>query len=114
MRERIWFVLCLRASPTALKDTFTIFKEIGVPLQQIRLGGGGARSPLWRQIQADVYGHEIEILEAEEGAGLRGCDPGGSRSEVMGKRGPGLRCGGSRGKAGFAGRGEFHADAKRL
>src|SRR5258708_32414872 len=34
----------------------------------IRIGGGGARSPLWRQIQADVYGHEVEIVEAEEGA----------------------------------------------
>jgi xylulokinase len=52
----------------SLKDTFSIFSEIGVPVHQIRLGGGGARSPLWRQIQADVYGHEIEIVEAEEGA----------------------------------------------
>ncbi len=52
----------------SLKDTFTIFKEIGVPVEKIRLGGGGARSPLWRQIQADIYGQEIEILEAEEGA----------------------------------------------
>ena len=52
----------------SLKDTFTIFDEINVPVQKIRLGGGGARSPLWRQIQADVYSHEIEILEAEEGA----------------------------------------------
>lgn len=52
----------------SLKDTFTIFEEIQVPVEKIRLGGGGARSPLWRQIQADVYGHEIEIVEAEEGA----------------------------------------------
>ncbi len=52
----------------SLKDTFTIFDEIKVPVQRIRLGGGGARSPLWRQIQADVYAHEIEIVEAEEGA----------------------------------------------
>jgi xylulokinase len=29
---------------------------------------GGARSELWRQIQADVYAHEVEIVEAEEGA----------------------------------------------
>ena len=27
-----------------------------------------ARAPLWRQIQADVYGREVEIVEAEEGA----------------------------------------------
>jgi xylulokinase len=52
----------------SLKDTFTIFKEMNVPVKSIRLGGGGARSPLWRQIQADVYGHEVEIVEAEEGA----------------------------------------------
>jgi len=52
----------------SLKDSFTIFDEIGVPVERIRLGGGGARSPLWRQIQADVYAHEIEIVEAEEGA----------------------------------------------
>jgi xylulokinase len=52
----------------SLKDTFTIFEEIGVPVRQIRLGGGGARSPLWRQIQSDVYAQEVEILAAEEGA----------------------------------------------
>jgi len=52
----------------SLKDTFTILDEIGVPARQIRLGGGGARSPLWRRIQADVYASEVEILAAEEGA----------------------------------------------
>jgi xylulokinase len=52
----------------SLQDTFTIFDEIKVPVERIRLGGGGARSQLWRQIQADVYGHEVETVEAEEGA----------------------------------------------
>ncbi len=52
----------------SLKDSFTLFAQMGVPVRNIRLGGGGARSPLWRQIQADVYGREVEILEAEEGA----------------------------------------------
>jgi len=52
----------------SLRDTFTIFEEIKVPVKTIRLGGGGARSPLWRQIQADVYGQRVEIVEAEEGA----------------------------------------------
>jgi xylulokinase len=51
----------------SLKDTFTLFAELGVPVSKIRLGGGGARSPLWRQIQADVYNHPVELLEAEEG-----------------------------------------------
>ena len=52
----------------SLRDTFTIFGELNVPVGNIRLGGGGARSTLWRQIQAEVYGHEVEIVEAEEGA----------------------------------------------
>jgi xylulokinase len=52
----------------SLKDTLTIFAEIGVPARAIRLGGGGARSHLWRQIQADVYGQPVEIVAAEEGA----------------------------------------------
>jgi xylulokinase len=52
----------------SLKDTFTIFDEMKIPVTSIRLGGGGARSPLWRQIQADVYAHEVEIVAAEEGA----------------------------------------------
>jgi xylulokinase len=51
----------------SLNDTFTIFREIGVPVQGIRLGGGGARSLLWRQIQADIYGHEVQVVAAEEG-----------------------------------------------
>ena len=51
----------------SLRDTFTLFDELGVPVKAIRLGGGGARGALWRQIQADVYGHPVELLEAEEG-----------------------------------------------
>ena len=52
----------------SLRDTFTIFHEMKVPVKSIRLGGGGARSALWRQIQADTYGHQVETVEAEEGA----------------------------------------------
>jgi sugar (pentulose or hexulose) kinase len=51
----------------SLKDSLTIFAEIGVPVNDIRLGGGGARSPLWRQIQADVYAKPVSLLAAEEG-----------------------------------------------
>jgi xylulokinase len=52
----------------SLRDSFTLFEEMKVPVRSVRLGGGGARSALWRQIQADIYGHEVEIVEAEEGA----------------------------------------------
>ena len=52
----------------SLRDSFTIFEEMGVPVRSVRLGGGGARSDVWRQIQADIYGIDVEIVEAEEGA----------------------------------------------
>jgi len=52
----------------SLKDTFAIFAEMKIPIKNIRLSGGGARSILWRQIQADIYGQEVEIIAADEGA----------------------------------------------
>ncbi len=52
----------------SLKDTLQIFAEMKVPVTEIRLGGGGARSSVWRQIQADIYEHEVEIIAADEGA----------------------------------------------
>jgi xylulokinase len=52
----------------SLRDTFEIFSEMKVPVKTVRLGGGGARSSLWRQIQADTFGYKVELVEAEEGA----------------------------------------------
>src|SRR5438477_5120657 len=52
----------------SLRDTFEIFEEMNVPVEEVRLGGGGARSKLWRQIQADIYGRVVKTVEAEEGA----------------------------------------------
>ncbi len=52
----------------SLRDTLTLFDELGIPVHEIRLGGGGARGPLWRQIQADVFGRPVSLLHAEEGA----------------------------------------------
>jgi xylulokinase len=52
----------------SLRDTFTIFRDLGVPVKSIRLGGGGARSALWQQIQADIYGMPVELVAADEGA----------------------------------------------
>jgi xylulokinase len=51
----------------SLRDSLTLFREIGLPIESIRLGGGGARSPLWQQIQADIYGMPVELIEADEG-----------------------------------------------
>ncbi len=52
----------------SLRDTFTIFRDLDVPVKSIRLGGGGARSSLWQQIQAEIYGMPVDLVAAEEGA----------------------------------------------
>lgn len=41
-------------------------RVLGRPFEVIRLSGGGAKSPLWRQIQADVYGRPVERLEVAD------------------------------------------------
>jgi xylulokinase len=48
----------------SLRDTFGIFAELNVPVANVRLGGGGARSLVWRQIHAAT----VETVAAEEGA----------------------------------------------
>jgi xylulokinase len=52
----------------SLRDSLEIFQELEIPVQQIRASGGGSRSFLWRQIQADVYGKELVTLRTSEGS----------------------------------------------
>lgn len=54
----------------AMNDTFEIFREIGVPIDEVRASGGGAKSPVWRQIQADVTGKAHRTLGIDEGPAL--------------------------------------------
>jgi xylulokinase len=44
-----------------------LVRGLGVPVERARLGGGGAKSALWRQMQADVYGCPVELTNTEEG-----------------------------------------------
>jgi xylulokinase len=50
-----------------LRDSFEILAEMGVPISEVRASGGGARSALWRQIQADVTGREHVTINVDEG-----------------------------------------------
>jgi len=52
----------------SLRDSVEIFRELGASIGSVRLGGGGARSALWQQIQADVYKHTVELIDIDEGA----------------------------------------------
>ncbi len=50
----------------AMKDCLCIFQDLGVPIKSIVCSGGGAKSPVWRQIQADVYGTRLAMLSNDE------------------------------------------------
>lgn len=51
----------------AMRDSLEIISELGVPVRQIRVSGGGSRSDLWRQMQADVFGKKAVTINAEQG-----------------------------------------------
>ncbi|MCD6334561.1 MAG: xylulokinase [Candidatus Latescibacteria bacterium] len=54
----------------ALRDALLIFRELGVLADRIVISGGGARSPIWRQIQADVFRTKVVRVHGEERAGI--------------------------------------------
>jgi xylulokinase len=51
----------------SLDDCLEIMNGLGIGVKQVRAIGGGARSSLWRQIQADVYGVPVHRTRVEEG-----------------------------------------------
>lgn len=51
----------------ALRDSLDIIASLDVPIRQIRASGGGSRNPMWRQMQADVFGKKVVSLEVEQG-----------------------------------------------
>ena len=51
----------------SLRDGLQIMREMGLDVGEVRATGGGARSRLWRQMQADVFGAPITRMRAEEG-----------------------------------------------
>jgi xylulokinase len=50
-----------------LRDSVEIMRDLNIPIKQIRVTGGGAKSKYWRQILADVIGVEVVTLENTEG-----------------------------------------------
>jgi xylulokinase len=60
----------LEASAYAVRDITDQMKKIGLPLEEIRAVGGGARSRLWRQIKADVTGLPVTVPQTVETTAL--------------------------------------------
>lgn len=51
----------------AMRDSLEIIRSLDVPVRQVIASGGGSRSELWREIQADVFGQRADTINAEQG-----------------------------------------------
>ena len=56
----------------AMRDSREIAKSLGVEIKSTKICGGGAKSPIWKQIFANVLGIPVMSVETEEGPGLGG------------------------------------------
>jgi xylulokinase len=50
-----------------MRDSLELVKGLGTPIRQIRVSGGGGKSPFWRQLMADVFGAKVVTINASEG-----------------------------------------------
>jgi xylulokinase len=53
-----------------LRHSLECFKRLGLPIEELRIGEGGAKSALWRQIQADIFGQEVRVMEAQDASAI--------------------------------------------
>lgn len=51
----------------AMRDSLEIVRQLQIPVKEVRLSGGGARSRFWRQVQADIYGTRVVTTNSAEG-----------------------------------------------
>ena len=57
----------------ACLDALNVLREMGAAPAEIVLAGGGARSPLWRQIIADAFGLPVRPLQVSEQSAVGAC-----------------------------------------
>ena len=56
----------------AIRDSFEVARSLGIQIERSKICGGGAKSPLWRKIIANVLNIKIDRIESEEGPGYGG------------------------------------------
>ena len=56
----------------ALRDSFEVAKSLGIKIERTKICGGGAKSPLWKKMIANILNVKVDIIESEEGPALGG------------------------------------------
>ena len=56
----------------ALRDSLEVARSLGLHIERTKICGGGAKSPLWRKIMANVLNLKVDMIESEEGPALGG------------------------------------------
>ena len=56
----------------AIRDSFEVAKSLGIDIPTTKICGGGSKSPLWKQIFANVLGIPLQIVKTEQGPGYGG------------------------------------------
>ena len=56
----------------AIRDSFAVAQSLGIAITKSKICGGGAKSPLWKKILANVLNIELECVASEQGPGLGG------------------------------------------
>lgn len=56
----------------ALRDSFEVAKSLGIKIERTKICGGGARSPLWKKMIANILNLKVDVIESEEGPALGG------------------------------------------
>ncbi len=56
----------------ALRDSLEVARSLGIKIERTKICGGGAKSPLWKKIIANVMNLKVDVIESEEGPALGG------------------------------------------
>ena len=56
----------------AIRDSFEVAKSLGIDIERSNICGGGAKSPLWKRIFANVLNVKLDIVASEQGPGMGG------------------------------------------
>lgn len=76
----------------ALRDSLEVAKSLGIDLKRTKICGGGAKSPLWKKMIANILNLKVDVIESEEGPAMGGamlaavaCGEYGSVEEIAAK-----------------------------